>query len=96
MVLFTATRTGTFVVKCDLHPEHVGRLTVFDAGERVASGLSSRQQQALTLALNRDLGRSITPVCPASMSTPHTPLRTTSRRRSAARPPRPRWSPTAM
>jgi cytochrome c-type biogenesis protein len=56
VVLFTATRTGTFVVKCDLHPEHVGRLTVFDAGERVASGVSSRRRQALTLALNRDLG----------------------------------------
>ena len=56
VVLFTATRTGTFVVKCDLHPEHVGRLTVFDPGERAVSGVSSRRRQALTLALHRDLG----------------------------------------
>ena len=32
VVLFTATQTGTFVVQCDLHPEHVGKLTVFDRG----------------------------------------------------------------
>jgi cytochrome c-type biogenesis protein len=56
VVLFTATRTGTFVVKCDLHPEHVGRLTVFDPSEQVLSGFSPRRRQALMLALNRNLG----------------------------------------
>jgi cytochrome c-type biogenesis protein len=30
VVLFTASRAGTFIVQCDLHPEKVGKLTVFD------------------------------------------------------------------
>lgn len=29
VILFTATNTGTFVVQCPLHPEIVGKLTVF-------------------------------------------------------------------
>lgn len=56
VVFFTAAQAGTYVVQCDRHPEHVGRLTVFDPGKRVASGVSPRRRQALTLALNRDLG----------------------------------------
>ncbi len=57
VLLFTATQTGTFVVQCDLHPEHVGKLTVFDpAGHQVGSAVSPRRRQALTLALGRNLG----------------------------------------
>src|SRR5687768_7845900 len=57
VVLFTATQTGTFVVQCDLHPEHAGKLTVFDpAGQPAAATISPRRRQALALALSRDLG----------------------------------------
>jgi len=56
VVLFTANEAGTFVVQCDLHPEQVGKLTVFDPGQRTGSVISPRQRQALTLALSRDLG----------------------------------------
>jgi cytochrome c-type biogenesis protein len=56
VLLFTATQTGTFQVVCDLHPEHVGRLTVFEtappAGSR-SPGLGPAARAALT----RDLGR---------------------------------------
>jgi cytochrome c-type biogenesis protein len=38
-VLFTATKTGTYVVHCDLHPEQVARLTVFDPGPASAFAL---------------------------------------------------------
>ena len=31
-VLFTATRTGTYVVQCDLHPGQIAHFTVFDSG----------------------------------------------------------------
>lgn len=34
VVLFSTTQTGTFVVRCDLHPEKVGRLVVFDDGRQ--------------------------------------------------------------
>lgn len=55
VLLFTPTNTGTFVVRCDLHGEAVGTLTVFDdpqpsAAPRAAGGL------ALTKVLSRDLG----------------------------------------
>jgi cytochrome c-type biogenesis protein len=57
VVLFNATQTGTYVVKCDRHPETVGRLTVFDpAGPPGAPAVSPRQRQALGLALSRDFG----------------------------------------
>lgn len=57
VVLFTATRTGTFHVQCDLHPEKVGKLVVFDpTGPTVGSAVSSRRRQVLARALNRDLG----------------------------------------
>ena len=56
-VFFTASQTGTFVVRCDLHPDKVGRLVVFDAtGPLPGAPVSPRQRQALTLALSRDLG----------------------------------------
>ncbi len=52
-----ATQTGTFLVQCDLHPENVGKLTVFDAGGAApAEPVSPRRRQALALALSRDLG----------------------------------------
>jgi cytochrome c-type biogenesis protein len=57
VVLFTATQTGTYVVKCDRHPETIGRLTVFDpAGQPGASPASPRQRHALALALTKDFG----------------------------------------
>ncbi len=57
VVLFTATRTGTFLVQCDLHPEKVGRLVVFDStGPTLGSAISPRRRQVLARALNRDLG----------------------------------------
>jgi cytochrome c-type biogenesis protein len=55
-VFFTATQIGTFVVHCDLHPEHSARLTVFHAGEPSAAPVSPRRRQALTRVLGRDLG----------------------------------------
>ena len=54
-MLFTARQTGTFEVVCDLHPEHVGRLTVFDTSHPAAwrpAGLAP----AVRAALTRDLG----------------------------------------
>jgi cytochrome c-type biogenesis protein len=57
VVLFTASRAGTFIVQCDLHPEKVGKLTVFDpAGQPAETTVSPRRRQALALALSRDLG----------------------------------------
>ncbi|MBI3047299.1 MAG: sulfite exporter TauE/SafE family protein [Acidobacteria bacterium] len=56
VVLFTATRTGTFVVQCDLHPEQVATLTVFDPVPQAAASGSARGRQALARALTRDLG----------------------------------------
>ena len=58
VVRFTTTQTGTFVVQCELHPEKVGKLTVFepDGPPAIASAVSARQRQALALALSRDLG----------------------------------------
>ncbi len=57
VVMFTATAVGTFVVQCELHPEKVGRLTVFDAaGQPGAPEVSPRQRQALALALSKDFG----------------------------------------
>jgi len=56
VVLFTATRTGTFVVQCDLHPEKTGKLTVFDAAPQATAPVSARGKRALALALTRDLG----------------------------------------
>src|SRR5688572_28114077 len=53
VVLFTASRAGTFIVQCDLHPEKVGKLTVFDPAETT---VSPRRRQALARALSRDLG----------------------------------------
>jgi cytochrome c-type biogenesis protein len=56
MVVFSASQTGTFAVHCDLHPEEVGKLTVFDGGAPPTAPASARQRQALTLALSRNLG----------------------------------------
>ncbi len=53
-VLFTASKAGTYVVQCDLHPEKVARLTVFETGDEPATPEVSRQ--ALALALTKDLG----------------------------------------
>jgi cytochrome c-type biogenesis protein len=63
-VLFTATEPGTYVVQCDLHPDKVARLTVFDPGPAEAGRhvRSVRLQpdpprgKALALALTKDLG----------------------------------------
>jgi cytochrome c-type biogenesis protein len=56
VVLFTATQTGTFLVQCDLHPEHAGRLTVFDPAGPPSRAKRATARQALALALSRDLG----------------------------------------
>jgi cytochrome c-type biogenesis protein len=56
VVLFTAPRAGTFLVRCDLHPEHSGKLTVFDGGPNTESPFSPRQRQLLSRVLSRDLG----------------------------------------
>ncbi|MGH9255212.1 MAG: hypothetical protein ACRD3C_11665, partial [Vicinamibacterales bacterium] len=55
-VLFTATQTGTYVVQCDLHPEKVGRLTVFEPATPNVAAVPARSRRALTLALTKDLG----------------------------------------
>jgi cytochrome c-type biogenesis protein len=56
VIVFTATQTGTFEVVCDLHPEHVGRLTVFETS-RPAASRSTGLAPAVRAALARDLGR---------------------------------------
>ena len=56
VVLFTATRAGTYVVQCDLHPEKTARLTVFDSGPTASATVRPRESRALALALSRDLG----------------------------------------
>jgi len=56
MVLFTASQPGTFEVVCDLHPDHTGRLTVFDAGAEPAGSRSHASSPALRAALTRNLG----------------------------------------
>jgi cytochrome c-type biogenesis protein len=56
VVLFTATQTGTFAVQCDLHPEQIGKLTVFEPAPQTVAGVSPHRRQALALALGRDLG----------------------------------------
>lgn len=56
VVLFTATQAGTFVVTCDLHPEHVGSLTVFEPPAPGTAPLSAASGQMLRAALTRDLG----------------------------------------
>jgi cytochrome c-type biogenesis protein len=57
IVYFTASQIGTFVVQCDLHPNHVGKLVVFDGnGSGPGAPVSPRRRQALALALSRDLG----------------------------------------
>lgn len=57
VVVFTATNTGTFEVKCDLHQETLGKVTVFGAGTPTASAPPvSVAGGALARALTRDLG----------------------------------------
>ena len=56
MVLFTASHPGTFEVVCDLHPEHVGKLTVFDPAAEPAAARSYASSPALRAALTRHLG----------------------------------------
>ncbi len=56
VVLFTATQAGTFVVTCDLHPEHAGSLTVFEPPAPATASLSAASGQMLRAALTRDLG----------------------------------------
>lgn len=41
VVLFSTTQTGTFVVRCDLHPEKVGKLIVFDDGRQPAARVAA-------------------------------------------------------
>jgi cytochrome c-type biogenesis protein len=55
-VLFTATRAGTYLVQCDLHPEQVGRLIVFEPPAAQVAAVPARSRQALALALTKDLG----------------------------------------
>ncbi len=68
VVLFSTTQTGTFVVQCDLHPEKVGKLVVFDDGRRpaaaVAGGgrgdaLSVARASALSIAPGDALSRAV-------------------------------------
>src|SRR5687767_7317516 len=51
MVLFTATQTGTFVVQCDLHPEHAGTLTVFETPAPDSASPAAAPGRALRAAL---------------------------------------------
>ena len=54
VVLFSATQIGTFVVRCDLHAEDIGKLVVFDgAGQLTASGteLSVARENALSIGI---------------------------------------------
>jgi cytochrome c-type biogenesis protein len=55
-VLFTASEPGTYVVRCDLHPEHVARLTVFETREVQRAAVAAINRQALSRALTKDLG----------------------------------------
>ena len=55
MVVFSASQAGTFAVRCDLHPEEVGKLTVFGGAALPTAPISPRQRQALTLALSRNI-----------------------------------------
>jgi cytochrome c-type biogenesis protein len=57
VVLFSATQTGTFLVTCDLHPEHAGTLTVFEPPASETAALPAASGQMLRAALTRDLGR---------------------------------------
>jgi hypothetical protein len=53
VVLFSTTQTGTFMVQCDLHPEQVSKLVVFDDGRQpVVSGnaLDLARRDALSIA----------------------------------------------
>lgn len=43
VVLFIATQTGTFVVQCDLHPEKVGKLVVFEGASQPAALVAARE-----------------------------------------------------
>jgi hypothetical protein len=63
-VLFTATKTGTYVVQCDLHPEKVARLTVFDAAPPSIALAPPGGRHALTLALSKHLGSVDNPGAP--------------------------------
>jgi cytochrome c-type biogenesis protein len=65
VVLFTPTLAGTYVVRCDLHPEHTGKLTVFDRGPGADAPFSARQRQVLSRVLSRDLGNVDYPDAPA-------------------------------
>ena len=56
-VLFTATRPGTYVVQCDLHPEKVARLTVFEPQEERPTTVRAASGEALRAVLTRELGR---------------------------------------
>ena len=56
VLLFTAANTGTFVVRCDLHSETVGQLTVLDGPQQAGPTRPAAGGLALTRALSRDLG----------------------------------------
>ena len=56
MVLFTASQPGTFEVVCDLHPDHRGRLTVFDPAPPPAASGSYGSSPAMRAAFTRNLG----------------------------------------
>lgn len=60
VVLFSATQIGTFVVRCDLHAEDIGKLVVFDGARHpAASGneLSVARENALSIAPGDALSR---------------------------------------
>lgn len=60
VVLFSTTQTGTFVVQCDLHPEQVSKLVVFDDGRQPVvseNALNLARRDALSIAPGDALSR---------------------------------------
>jgi cytochrome c-type biogenesis protein len=55
-VLFTAKETGTYVVRCDLHPEKTARFVVFEPPGGQVAALPARSWGALARVLTRNLG----------------------------------------
>lgn len=55
-VLFTAIESGNYVVRCDLHPGHVARFTVFEPREPQRAAVPAINRQVLSRSLTKDLG----------------------------------------